>query len=72
MSEGTNNLLEKAVQEMNETDAKGAVGQIKNLIRGINANDEKIAVLVKHNDDLKKQINKLVSKGGLTADKFAA
>ena len=48
MSEGTNNLLEKAVQEMNETDAKGAVGQIKNLIRGINANDEKIAVLVKH------------------------
>jgi hypothetical protein len=64
----TMNLLEKAVQEINEKDAEGAVAKIKMHIKMINANDEKIALYQKSNTELKKEISKLVEKGPLTVD----
>ena len=73
MTENTNandTLLNKALTEVNEKDAEGAVSKIKGLIKMIDANDEKIALYTKSNKELKKEIGKLVSKGPATAEKY--
>ena len=52
-------LLTKAVKEINERDAEGAVGEIKTLIKLISSNDKTIAKYMKSNEDLKSKITKL-------------
>jgi hypothetical protein len=65
-------LLAKAVKELNEKDAEGAVGQIKTLIKLVQTNDKAIAKLQKHSTELLKQVGVLTAAGGLTIDRFAA
>lgn len=64
-------LLEKAVKDLNEKDAEGAVKKIQGLMKLVMANDVEITKLQKSNSDLKKQINKLAGAGALTAEAFA-
>lgn len=68
----TESLLVKAVKEINEKDAEGAVGEIKTLIKLITSNDKTIAKYMKSNEELKSKITKLVSVGGLSAQSFTA
>jgi hypothetical protein len=65
------NLLAQAVKQLNETDAKGAVGQIKSFIVLIQSNDKKIAAIQKHSQELLKEVTKLTAAGGLSAERFA-
>lgn len=65
------NLLAQAVKQLNETDAKGAVGQIKSFIVLIQANDRSIAKIQKHSQELLKEVTKLTAAGGLSAERFA-
>lgn len=69
MTENTN-LLQKALKEVNEKDAEGAVSKIKSLIKLIDANDTQIAMYTKSNKELKKQINQLVSRGPAVANNY--
>lgn len=64
-------LLAKAVKELNETDATGAVGQMKTLIKLVQTNDKKVVEIQKSTTELLKQLGKLSDAGGLTAERFA-
>lgn len=65
-----NDLLGKAVKELNEKDAEGAVAKIKVQVKLVQANNAQIEVLQKNNQELLKEIGKLTAAGGLRADQF--
>ena len=64
-------LLAKAVKEINESDAEGAVGEIKTLVKLVIANNKKMEVLQKNSTELMGKIQKLSAAGGLKAEAFA-
>jgi len=64
-------LLEKAVKDLNEQDANGVVKKVQALMKLVGTNDRELEKLRKHNSELKREINKLVSRGPLTAGQFA-
>lgn len=74
MSETTTQetLLQKAVKELNEKDAEGAVAKIKMHVKLVQANNEAIAKLQDSNKELLKEVQKLSGAGGLKASDFVA
>jgi len=64
-------LLAKAVKELNEKDAEGAVSKIKMHIKLVQVNDREITKLQKSNSDLLKEVTKLTAAGGLSTERFA-
>lgn len=71
MSETTQEtLLQKAVKELNEKDAEGAVAKIKMHIKLVQKNNEEIAKLQDSNKELLKEVQKLSCAGGLKASDF--
>ena len=64
-------LLQKAVEELNERDAEGAVGQIKTLMKLVLSNDAEVEKLQASSKELKGKISELAGAGALSASKFA-
>jgi phage shock protein A len=64
-------LLEKAVKELNEKDAEGAVAKIKTLVKLVQTNDGEISKLQDSNKELLKEVQKLTAAGGLSPARFA-
>lgn len=73
MSEETSpSLLAKAVKELNESDASGAVQKIKTLVKLVQANNTEVEKLQKSNRELLQEVQKLNAAGGLTVESLGA
>ena len=64
-------LLQKAVEEINENDAKGAVKQITTLMKLVMSNDAEILKLQVSSKELKDKIAELAGAGALSATSFS-